>query len=105
MPSLKSSNNQRTSDLADEAARKESAEALQMLGTSVSGLSEEEAAARLEKYGPNTVAREKQHGWLERLYVAARNPLVILLTIHAIISFTTGDAATGIIILVMATLG
>ena len=60
---------------------------LQRLGTSLSGLSEEEASARLEKYGLNEVAHEKQQSWLYRLYIAARNPLVILLTILAIISF------------------
>ena len=64
---------------------------LQRLGTSPAGLTEEEAAARLEKYGPNEVAHEKQQSWLQRLYIAARNPLVILLTVLAILSFATGD--------------
>ena len=66
------------------------------LGTSPAGLTEEEAAARLEQYGPNEVGREKHEGWLQRLYVAARNPLVILLTVLAILSFahraTSGPA-------------
>jgi len=103
----KISSNQRTSDPAREVAMMDSTEVLQLLGTSGSGLTEEEAVARLEKYGPNEVAREKRHGWLQRLYVAARNPLVILLTVLAIISFVApqGDAITGVIMLVMVILG
>ena len=69
-----------------------------MLDTSPGGLSEEEAAARLEKHGPNEVAREKRQSWLSRLYVAARNPLVILLTVLAIVSFSSArgdDVADG----------
>jgi Mg2+-importing ATPase len=60
-----------------------------LLSTAATGLTEDEAAARLEKYGPNEVAKEKRHGWVERLYVAARNPLVILLTALAIASFVS----------------
>jgi Mg2+-importing ATPase len=103
----KSSSSQRAADAAHEAARKEAAEVLEMLKTSTNGLSEGEAAARLEEYGPNQVAGEKRHGWLQRLYVATRNPLVILLTILAVISFAApeGDAITGIIMMVMVVLG
>src|SRR5262245_19806174 len=89
MPGLKSSNNQRASDQGREASTKEATEVLQMLGTTPSGLSEAEAAARLEQYGPNTVAREKQHSWPQRLWAAARIPLVILLTVLAIPSFVS----------------
>ncbi len=75
------------SDAPRDAATKDSSEVLKMLNTSPSGLSEEEAARRLEQYGPNEVGREKQDSWLARLYVAARNPLVVLLTVLAILSF------------------
>ena len=105
MTGLKSSNQQRTSDLTREAARKESAEVLQMLGTSLSGLTEEEAAARLAQYGPNQIAHEKKQSWLQRLYVAARNPLVILLTVLAILSFATADFRAGTVMLLMVVLG
>jgi Mg2+-importing ATPase len=67
----------------DEAAYKSADEVLEMLGTSAAGLNEDEAAARLEEYGPNQVAHEEKEGWLHRLYVSARNPLVILLTVLA----------------------
>ncbi len=46
MPVLKSASNGRTCDLARDGAIMESAEVLQSLGTSLDGLSEEEAAAR-----------------------------------------------------------
>ena len=99
MANQKNLNNPRPADPAHEVAAKDAAEVLQQLDVSSAGLKEEEAAARLEKHGPNEVAREKRHGWLQRLYVAARNPLVILLTVLAIISFVApqGDAITGML--------
>ena len=61
------------------------------------GLSEAEAAARLDEHGPNEVAQEKKHDWLWRLWVAVRNPLVILLTILAIVTFATAQGASDMI--------
>jgi Mg2+-importing ATPase len=105
MPALSSPNNTSQSDLARDAATKDSAEVLQLLGTSLTGLTEEEAAARLEQYGPNEVGREKHEGWPQRLYIASRNPLVILLTILATLSFATGDFRAGVVMLLMVVLG
>ena len=105
MPALTSSTNVSQSDLARDAATKDSAEVLRSLGTSPAGLTEEEAAARLEQYGPNEVGREKHEGWPQRLYLAARNPLVILLTILATLSFATGDFRAGVVMLLMVVLG
>ncbi len=93
MASLNVTNPARASDLVNEAAIKETAEVLQLHGTTPNGLTEAEAAERLEKFGPNEVAQEKQHGWLRRLYVAVRNPLVILLSVLAIITFATAGEA------------
>ena len=95
---------QRPSKL-DEAADKSADEVFKMLGTSAAGLSEDEAATRLEEYGPNEVAYEKKDNWLERLWVAARNPLVVLLTVLAILSYSTGDFAAGTIMMLMVVLG
>jgi len=97
--------NQKTSDLVHAAAMEEASAVLQRLGTSLSGLSKKEAAARREKYGLNEVAHEKKQSWLQRFYIAARNPLVILLTILAILSFATGDFRAGTVMLVMVVLG
>ena len=78
---------------------------LALLGASPAGLTEAEAAARLEHYGPNEVAREKRESWLQRLYLAARNPLVVLLTILATLSYATGDFRAGTVMLLMVVLG
>ena len=99
-----------------DAATQEISAVLQQLGTSPAGLSEEEAAARLEEYGPNEVAQERRHEWLHRLWVAVRNPLVILLTVLAIASFVSYWHATpeekdisefygGVVMLAMVALG
>src|SRR5664279_1669288 len=105
MPASTSPNSSSQSDLARDAAGKDSAEVLRLLGTSPAGLTEEEAAARLEQYGPNEVGREKHEGWPQRLYIAARNPLVILLTVLATLSFATGDFRAGVVMLLMVVLG
>ena len=73
--------------------------------TSAEGLTSEVAAARLEQFGPNEVAREKKQNWSQRLYLAARNPLVVLLTVLAILSFATGDFGAGTLMLLMVILG
>jgi P-type Mg2+ transporter len=91
MPNPKISANQKFSDAVHDAAMQEVSVVLQQLNTSPSGLSEMEVAARLEKYGPNEVAQERKHGWLLRLWVAVRNPLVILLAVIATITFATAS--------------
>ena len=96
---------ERTAELVRDAATKDTAETLQRLGTSHEGLSEEEAAERLEVFGPNEVAQERKHEWLHRLWVAVRNPLVILLTVLATISYATGDMRAGTVMLLMVILG
>src|SRR5207247_4392079 len=106
-PSLKKAAAIQVSPRLAEAARLEPAEVLRLMETSAEGLSPEVAAERLEQYGLNEVAREKKQNWVQRLYLAARNPLVILLTILAIVSFAApqGDFVTGTIMLVMVVLG
>jgi Mg2+-importing ATPase len=105
MPVIKDPNGDRMAELARDAATLDSAEVLRRVGTSTNGLSDEEAAERLEVFGPNEVAQERRHGWLERLWLASRNPLVILLTLLAIVSFATGDFRAGVVMLLMVILG
>ena len=105
MATPKSTTGIRFSPLLAEAARQDSREVLQTLGTPAAGLTAEEAAARLEKHGPNAVAQEKQHGWFWRLGQACKNPLVILLSALAIVSFATGDLRAGIVMVLMVILG
>ena len=87
------------------AATRDIAEVLQSLGTSPAGLAEAEAEARLAQYGPNTVGQEKKHEWLHRLWTAVRNPLVVLLTALATLSYVTGDFRAGTVMLLMVILG
>jgi P-type Mg2+ transporter len=94
-----------TSPVLADVSSKPAAEVLQMLGTTSAGLTETEAAERLTQYGPNEVASEEKHGWFHRLYTASRNPLVILLTVLAILSFATGDFRAGTVMLLMVVLG
>ncbi len=107
MPELTKQSQNGLSDLVRDAATKDSAEVLRLLGTSPSGLTEDEATARLEQYGPNEVGAQRHEGWLQRLYVAARNPLVILLLVLATVSFVApeGDVRAGVVMLLMVVLG
>src|SRR5208282_740153 len=91
MPNQKNPTEQKGTSAIRDAALEEAAVVLEKLHTSPAGLGETEAAARLEQYGFNEVAQEKQHGWLLRLWVAVRNPLVILLAVIATITFATAS--------------
>ena len=102
---VKEPNGDRTAELVHDSATKDVAEILQRLKTSPNGLSQEEAVERLEVFGPNEVAYEEKEGWLHRLYVSARNPLVILLTLLATVSFATGDFRAGTVMMLMVFLG
>ncbi|MDR3458274.1 MAG: magnesium-translocating P-type ATPase [Verrucomicrobiae bacterium] len=92
-------------DLLRDSATQEAAETLRRLETSLQGLTGEEAAERLEVFGPNEVAQERKHEWLHRFWTAIRNPLVILLTVLATISYATGDMRAGTVMLLMVVLG
>jgi len=109
MSAEKNQNNRDAAELIRAAATGEAAEILTRLNTTPAGLSEDEAAKRLEEFGPNEVGQEKRHGWLQRLYVAIRNPLVILLSVLAIITFATAgepsDVAGGVLMVLMVVLG
>src|SRR6202047_5063930 len=102
---LREPNGDRTAELIRDAATKDIAEIFQRLKTSPRGLSEEEAVERLEVFGPNEVAQEAKHTWLRRLWTATRNPLVILLTVLAILSYATADIAGGTVMMLMVLLG
>jgi len=88
-----------------DSAQADVAAVLLQLNTTHNGLSQEEIEARLEQYGPNEITKEKQQTVLMRLWDNVKNPLVILLTVLAIISFLTGDLRATVMILVMVLLG
>ena len=89
------------SPLLVEAAGRDKDGLLAMLRTTAGGLSDEEATTRLHEAGPNNVAQERQVHWTVRLLLTYRDPLSILLTILAVISFFTGEVSTGVIIAVI----
>jgi len=89
----------------DELAFCETQEVLHKLQTRTSGLTEAEVQACFETYGPNEVVREKRLSPLRRLYNVGKNPLVVLLSVLAVISIAAGDNRAAIIISVMVLLG
>jgi Mg2+-importing ATPase len=96
---------QRTPELLRDAATKDISETFARLKSSATGLTEEEASERLEIFGPNEVAHEQHNQWLHRLWLAVRNPLVILLSILAIVTFATGDYIGASVMVAMVILG
>ena len=69
----------------------------QILGT-ITGLTPEEAKARLEQFGPNEPAAAQHHSFLFNFLHAFANPLVLILVIAAIISGFMGEAVDAVII-------
>ena len=84
-------------------------EVLSELESGLHGLTEEEAQRRLEEYGPNVVAYEDRFTRLRLFVKACLNPLVILLSVLAIVSFvtaeTTSDIVSGTLMVGMVALG
>lgn len=88
-----------------ETVSVDAASVIEKLGTSDSGLSEEEAARRLAIHGPNVVAEEARHTKIRLAGRACLNPLVILLIVLATVGFLTGDIRAGSVMLLMVVLG
>jgi Mg2+-importing ATPase len=75
------------------------------LGSRSTGLTTDEAAARLAEHGPNVVAGDARKSVLVLLWHAVRNPLVVLLTVLTTVSFATGDARAGVVMSLMIVMG
>ncbi|MGB9243263.1 MAG: magnesium-translocating P-type ATPase [Candidatus Acidiferrales bacterium] len=69
------------------------------------GLSSQEAAERLSKYGPNDPAPVKRGAAVIELLLLFVNPLIVILLIASVVSFILGNATDAVIILVMVLLG
>lgn len=78
---------------------------LDQFNTTLEGLSENEAEARLEKYGLNELDSEKKKSPFQRLLENIKNPLVILLSVLALISYFTGDIRAALVMCSMVLLG
>lgn len=68
------------------------------LGGDANGLSSDEAAARLVKYGPNRIEEKSGHRAIVDLLRRFRSPLVLVLLFAASIAGLTGDAMSFVII-------
>jgi Mg2+-importing ATPase len=86
-------------------SRAEPAEAVNLLGSRNSGLTDSEAELLTGKYGPNIAVKEKRQSALFRLADNVKNPLVVLLSILGLVSYFTGDMRGTIVIFVMVLLG
>jgi Mg2+-importing ATPase len=75
------------------------------LDSSLNGLNEKEAEDRLEIYGYNEVGNEKKRSPIFTFIMNLKNPLVILLSVLALISYLTGDIKAAIVMLAMVALG
>ena len=72
--------------------------------TSNEGLGQQEAANRLEKYGPNDPAPHKESNLLLQILRLFKNPLVIILLIASLVSALVGEVVNSSIIIVMVLL-
>jgi len=72
----------------------------------ISGLTVEEAQARLDKFGPNEPAATQHNSFLSDLLHVFMNPLTLILVIAAVVSAFTGDKVDagiiGVIVLLSA---
>jgi P-type Mg2+ transporter len=93
------------SQVVVEAATMDAAALLARLATRSSGLTAEEAAGRLAEHGPNVLAQDQRPGMARLVWRTAINPLVVLLTVLACISFATGDVRAGLVMSLMIVLG
>ncbi|MCB5165537.1 magnesium-translocating P-type ATPase [Streptomyces bambusae] len=72
---------------------------LQELDTCPDGLTRPEAAARLERHGPNEVDRERTPRWFVQLARAYANPFIGVLVFLAAVMYVQDPADPGVVIL------
>jgi len=77
---------------------------LQKLGSRMDGLNENEVRERLKKFGFNNVSDDKKTNHVLRFFLILKNPLNLLLSVLAIVSFVVGDVRACIIIFIMVLL-
>jgi Mg2+-importing ATPase len=87
-----------------DTAPLEPAEVYARLRTRAEGLTLAEAATRLAEHGPNVLAKDQRPSFLRLAWRSVRNPLIVLLAVLATISFVTGDARAGTMMLIMIAL-
>jgi len=88
----------------NRVASDDTAAALARLESRLDGLSAEDAKERQERFGLNEVEHEKPLPWWRHLWQCYKNPFNLLLTLLALISFLTEDAAAAVVIATMVVL-
>ena len=76
----------------------------EQLNTSQDGLSEQQAKANLEKYGPNQLTQAKESPWYIVFLDQFKDLLVLVLIAAGIISAITGELVSTIVIFVVITI-
>lgn len=88
-----------------EIAALETDKVLEKLKTQLIGLNNVEATSRVKQYGLNEIAQGKSTSVIVHFLNNLKNPLVILLSALAVISYFTGDIRAMAVISVMVVLG
>lgn len=71
----------------------------EQLRSSTAGISPEEAAKRMEEYGPNLIARKSANGWLTVLWRQINNPLIWVLIGSCALAVGVGKLTDGLVVL------
>lgn len=79
-------------------------QALEKLGSSLQGLTTQQATVRVAKYGHNQIAQKRTQSLVMAVITRYANPLVAILLIAAIVSAFTGNIISAIIIILMVIL-
>jgi Mg2+-importing ATPase len=79
-------------------------DALAALASSPRGLDSQEAAARLERLGPNTLARRRHAGALSLLVRQFASPIILILVFASVLALFLGDLVDAAIILAIVLL-
>ncbi|MGA2064516.1 MAG: magnesium-translocating P-type ATPase [Thermoguttaceae bacterium] len=104
----RSPNHIQVSPLLAEVAGCDAQQVFRRLETSDNGLSEDDAAGRLQQHGPNVVAQEQRYRQVRLLARACANPLVILLLALAAVTWWSDpdhDPGGPTVMLAMVVLG
>jgi Mg2+-importing ATPase len=97
---MPNNNNKNVSVISSESCSQEAV--LQYFNTSLKGLSDEQAAERLEQYGYNEPAKKKKRTIIFQILSKFLNPLVVVLLIIAGFSMFFGEKISAIIVILMA---
>ena len=73
-------------------------EVLARVGSTLSGLTTEEASVRLETYGPNRIAGRERRAAIVRFLITLKNPLILILLVAGFVAGLVGQPTDAVII-------